>query len=141
MKIKLKKLDEKAVVPSYAKPGDAGLDLTATTCTYDPDLDSFIYGTGLAIELPENHVGLIFPRSSIYKTPHMLANAVGVLDCKFRGEIKVIFKNHHIKQKTYNIGDRICQLIVMPYPTIEFEEVTELSDSERGQNGFGSSGV
>ena len=138
MKIKLKKLNEKAVVPSYSKPGDAGMDLTAISCTYDPDLDSYIYDTGIAIELPENHVGLIFPRSSIYKTPHMLANAVGVVDSGYRGSIKVIFKNHHIKQRTYDVGDRIAQLIVMPYPVIEFEEVTELTTTERGENGWGS---
>lgn len=141
MKIKLKKLNEKGVIPSYSKPGDAGMDLTAISCEYDPTLDSFVYDTGIAIELPENHVGLIFPRSSIYKTPHMLANAVGVLDSSYRGSIKVIFKNHHIKQKTYDAGDRIAQLIVMPYPQVEFELVDELTSTERNNDGFGSTGT
>ena len=90
MKIRFKKLDPKAVTPSYAKPGDAGLDLTAITHEYRENAAGRklqVYGTGLAFEIPEGHVGLVFPRSSIFKTELSLANCVGVLDSGYRGEV------------------------------------------------------
>jgi len=139
MKIKIKKLDLNAVIPQYAKEGDAGMDLVATSLEGVEQENKTVYGTGLSVEIPEGYVGLIFPRSSIHKTNHMLANSVGVLDSGYRGEIKLIFRNPDNKVN-YQIGDKIGQLIIMPYPQIEFEEVDSLSDSERGECGFGSTG-
>ena len=140
MKVRFKKLNEKAVVPSYAKPGDAGLDLTATSkeLTNNPQYGYLEYGTGLAVEIPEGHVGLLFPRSSISNTGLILSNSVGVIDSGYRGEIKFRFK-HIPGTADYNVGDRVGQLVILPYPSIETEEATELSSTERGDGGFGSS--
>lgn len=144
MKIKIKKLHSNAVIPKYAKPGDAGLDLTVTSKSYD-DNENIVYGTGLAVEIPEGYVGLIFPRSSNSKTDLYLTNHVGVIDSGYRGEIMFKFrKSNCIKTfqeaRVYEVGDRVGQLIVLPYPAIEFEEVDELSSTDRGVGGFGSSG-
>ena len=136
MKVKIKKTREKAIIPNYAKPGDAGVDLIAV----DRKVEGMwiTYYTGLAIEIPEGHVGLLFPRSSVYKTEQRLANSVGVIDSGYRGEIMMKF-SRSINQ--YKIGDRIGQIIIMPYPQIQFEEVKELSETIRGTGGFGSTGV
>lgn len=137
MKVKLKKLHPDAVIPKYAKDGDAGLDLVTVDITESNN--RFIeYDTGLAVEIPKGYVGLLFPRSSISKTRLSLANSIGVIDSSFRGSIKLRFR--HGGFQDYTIGDRVGQLIIMPYPQIEFEEVEELSDTERGSGGFGSSG-
>lgn len=140
MKVKFKKLVENAVTPSYAKLGDAALDITATSKSWDEEHGKLVFGTGLAIEIPPGYVGLIAPRSSIYKTNLTLSNSLGVIDSGFRGEIKVIFNPQSRPTKNYEVGDRIAQLIVIPVPTIDLEEVTELSTTERGEEGFGSSG-
>ena len=139
MKIKIKKLHKDAVIPKYAKPGDAGMDLTAVSFEYDVDLGQVVYGTGLALEIPGGHVGLIFPRSSIYKTNMSLTNSVGVIDSGYRGEIMLRFKWDALTS-LYKVGDRIGQIMIIPYPRIEFEEVEQLEDSERGEHGFGSTG-
>ena len=139
--IKIKKLNEAAVLPSYAKPGDAGVDLTAVSKEWDASNRVWIYGTGLAFEIPEGHVGLLFPRSSIYKVPLILSNHVGVLDSGYRGEVKFMFRTLIPEtDHNYNVGDRVGQLMIVPYPQIRFTEVTELSSSERGSGGFGHSG-
>lgn len=141
MNVKIKKLVEEAVVPKYAHPGeDAGLDLTATSITYQHGC--WVYGTGLAMEIPKGYVGLVFPRSSNRKTDAYLTNSVGVIDSGYRGEIMFSFKNRdtRIDEQPYKVGDRIGQIIIIPYPQIEFEEVDELSDSHRGEGGHGSSG-
>jgi dUTP pyrophosphatase len=139
-KVKIKRLHKDAVIPSYSKIGDAGLDLVATSKFYD-DFDNVCYGTGLAIEIPEGHVGLLFPRSSISKTDLTLRNSVGIIDSGYRGEITFKFNNILMSScEPYNVKERIGQLIIMPYPTIEFEEVEELSTTERGAQGFGSTG-
>ena len=140
MKVKVMKLDAAAIVPKYAKPGDAGMDLYAVSQKFD-DHGNYVFGTGLAMEIPEGHVGLIFPRSSISKTAHSLRNAVGVIDSGYRGEIMMKFDINTHNSPVYNVGDRIAQIIIMPYPQIEFEEVFELADSERGSGGFGSTGT
>ena len=140
MKVKVMKLDAGAIVPKYAKPGDAGMDLYAVSQKFD-DHGNYVFGTGLAMEIPEGHVGLIFPRSSISKTAHSLRNAVGVIDSGYRGEIMMKFDINTHNSPVYNVGDRIAQIIIMPYPQIEFEEVFELADSERGSGGFGSTGT
>lgn len=149
MQVKIKKLHENAVIPTYAKNGDAGMDLTATTKSYD-DHGNVVYGTGLAFEIPVGYVGFLFPRSSNSKMHLLLSNSIGVIDSGYRGEVIVKFKItyndvidgqlYHTVNKEYKIGERIGQIIIMPYPKIEFIEVDELEDSERGNGGFGSSG-
>lgn len=139
MKVKIKKLNEDAVIPKYSREGDAGLDLTATSRELKDGL--FCYGTGIAIEIPEGHVGLLYPRSSISKTNLILSNHVGVIDSNYRGEIILKFRSSSDFPTIFLVGDRIAQLIIVPYPTIEFEEVEQLSETNRGSNGFGSSGV
>lgn len=165
MKVKIKKLNDDAVIPSYSKPGDAGMDLTATSKVYD-EHGNISYGTGLAFEIPDGYVGLLFPRSSNCKQDLILSNSVGVLDSGYRGEVFFKFKPSLIVAnddigpgvisttfdsieipsqngydfREYNIGDRIGQIIIMPYPAIEFEEVDELSQTERGIGGYGSTG-
>lgn len=139
--LKIKKLNDNAVIPQYAKEGDAGLDLTATSKVWNSELRTYTYGTGLALEIPQGYVGLLFPRSSIYKTPLTLANSVGVIDSGYRGEVKVNFKATTQAIFEYQEGDRIAQLIVMPYPKVEeIVVVDELSDTSRGEGGFGSTG-
>lgn len=145
MKVKFKKLTENAITPTYANPGDAGLDIYATSV--DTTNYRYIeYGTGLSFELPKGYVMLIFPRSSISNKTLSLTNCVGVLDSGYRGELKFRFRISpypHPKCKEcniYKVGDKIGQVIIIPYPTIELEETNSLSESERGENGFGSSG-
>ncbi|MDD5650882.1 MAG: dUTP diphosphatase [Candidatus Nanoarchaeia archaeon] len=144
MKINIKKLDEKAIIPKYSKLDDAGLDLTAVSKTIiENEGGKFIeYGTGLAIQIPKDHVGLIFPRSSLSNFNLMLTNKVGVIDSGYRGEIKLRFKQIRKEDslKEYEIGDRVGQIIIIPYPKIEFEEVNELEETSRGAGGFGSTG-
>lgn len=142
MKVKIKKLFEEAVIPTYAKHGDAGMDLTAVNYFYDSYLDNHVYGTGLAVEIPEGHVGLLFPRSSNRKTESYMTNHVGVVDSGYRGEVMITFKNRNEDTllPPYKVGDRIAQLIIIPYPQIEFVETDELSESERGEGGHGSTG-
>lgn len=140
MKLKIKKLNKFVPTPKYAHNGDAGLDLVATNRL---DTDLYIeYGTGLCVEIPEGHVGLLFPRSSISKYHLSLANSVGVIDSGYRGEIRARFKRTSgtAHETLYNVGDKIVQLIIIPYPAIELEEVTDFTQTERDAGGFGSSG-
>lgn len=145
MKVKIKKLSENAIIPQYAHDTDAGLDLVATSMKWDGE-GNFVYGTGLAFEIPKGYVGLIFPRSSNAKKNLLLSNSVGVIDSGYRGEVTFKFKPTKTQnivnpsKGLYAIGDRIGQLIILPYPKIEFEEVEELSESERGEGGYGSTG-
>lgn len=192
LRVKIKKLVPEAVIPTYAKDGDMGMDVTATSVEYDRELDCFIYHTGLAFELPKGYGMLIFPRSSNRKTNCYMANHVGILDSGYRGELLLCFKykdsvlsilssfrsdkfieriannleTKDVKRlamaliKTsndiinddlelnnfmgnfapYKVGDRIGQIVIVPYPTVEFEETDTLSESERGTGGHGSTG-
>lgn len=144
MKVNVKKLDSSAVLPTYAKHGDAGMDLTATSKNYD-EHGNVVYGTSLAFEIPTGFVGLLFPRSSNTKKDLILGNSVGVLDSGYRGEVMFKFRpvmplerDIEFGPREYEIGDRIGQIIIMPYPQIEFNLVDELSSSDRGVGGFGS---
>lgn len=171
MKVRIKKLHENAIIPTYAKKGDAGMDLIAVDKHYDVH-GCVVYKTGIAVEIPEGYVGLVFPRSSVSKVDLTLTNSVGVIDSGYRGEIIVKFKPalmFMLKEENlisteddvfycadgvelpwddripisaidYKVGERIAQLIIIPYPQIEFEEVEELTQTERGDGGFGSSG-
>lgn len=137
MKIKIKKIHPDAVVPKYANRGDAGMDLTAVDVIADGA--TLTYKTGIAIEIPPWHVGLLFPRSSVYKTGQTLTNCVGVIDSGYRGEIMMKYTLSPYDRE-YDIGDRVGQIIIMPYPRIDFEEVDELTVTERGMGGYGSTG-
>jgi dUTP pyrophosphatase len=136
MKVKFKKLHPLVEDLHYAKPGDAGMDLTAVDISKD-EFGNVVCYTGIAVEIPEGYVGLIFPRSSISKYDMHLRNSVGVIDSGYRGEIMVKF-GFLPDGKLYSMGDKIAQLIILPYPQITFEEVAELSETERGEGGFGS---
>ena len=141
LEIKFKKLNPAAKLPEYAKKGDAGLDLKATSVEYSKELGCHVYGTGLAVEIPEGYVGLLFPRSSIRNYCLALTNCVGVIDSGYRGEIMATFRPQtYGVEDVYKVGDKICQIIIMPYPLIKPIEATELSKTERGENGHGSSG-
>ena len=140
MEVKIKKLNPNAVIPSYAKAGDAGMDLVATSVISDTP-EQITYGMGIALEIPEGFVGLIFPRSSVRKYDLVLSNCVGVCDSGYRGELQATFKKTNgLDSLSYKVGDRIAQIMIIPYPPIEFMEVEQLSDSERGEGGFGSTG-
>lgn len=149
MIVKIKKLSELAVTPAYGKPGDAGMDLTCTSVELDAN-GNYVYRTGLAIEIPEGFVGLLFPRSSNANKSLMLTNSVGVVDSGYRGEIMFKYKPNYQffltevdkrHYKIYNVGDRVGQLIIMPYPEVVWSVVDELLESDRGDGGFGSTGV
>ena len=137
MKVKIKKLHPKAVIPNYAKAGDAGMDLVITSIIGE-NKEDISYGFGISMEIPEGFLGLVFPRSSIRKYDLILSNAVGVIDSGYRGELQATFKKTGLHK--YEVGDRGAQIIILPYPDIEFEEVEELSHTERGEGGFGSTG-
>lgn len=137
MKVKIKKLVDNAVIPKYAKNGDAGMDLTATSKEYI-DAEHVSYGFGIAIEIPKDYVGLVFPRSSCYKQRQIMSNCVGVIDSGYRGEISSVMIGN--AEQKYKVGERIAQLIIIPYPNIQFEEVDKLTDTERGRYGYGSTG-
>jgi len=140
MQVKIKKLNKDAVIPKYATQNDAGLDLVATSII-EHTPTKITYGLGVALEIPEGFVGLIFPRSSVRNTDLQLSNSVGVIDSGYRGELQATFrKTLGVESKVYEIGDRIAQIIIIPYPPIEFQEVEELSNTERGEGGFGSTG-
>lgn len=156
MKIRIKKLNENAVIPTYKHIGvDMGMDIVAISYEYDKIHDRFMYHTGLAFEIPEGYGMLIFPRSSNTKTEAYLANSVGILDSSYRGELMFAYKLRDPSEKyldynddkdlmyleienelaPYKIGDKIGQIVILPYPQIEFEEVEELSTTERGTDG------
>jgi dUTP pyrophosphatase len=141
LKIKVKKLHENAIVPSYSKLGDAGMDLTITDIKSNTTFD-ITYGFGIAIEIPKGFVGLVFPRSSVRNYELNLSNCVGVIDSGYRGEIQATFKKTNgLDSMSYKVGDRGAQIIVLPYPQVSFIESDTLSDTERGNGGFGSTGV
>lgn len=139
MEVKFKMLSTDAVLPTKAHPGDAGLDLYATSHGLSFYASPYIeYKTGIAAEIPEGYVGLLFPRSSISNYNLQLANSVGVLDSCYRGEITFRFRKYG--SKVYNRGDKIGQLVIVPYLNATAVESFGLSDTERGSGGYGSSG-
>lgn len=142
MQINIKKLSDKAVMPTKAHVSDAGYDLTATSITTAINECGqlvLVYHTDIAIEIPEGYVGYVFPRSSVYKKSLALTNCVGVIDSGYRGEIMAVFKTTtDVVPAVYREGERFAQLIIMPIPNVEFVEAQELSKSDREDNGFGS---
>lgn len=140
MKINFIKLHEDAVTPKRAHDTDAGFDLVATECDFGSN-GMFQCRTGIAVEIPPGYFGAIFPRSSIRNTALILSNCVGVIDSGYRGEITFSFRwTSGSYGAVYKAGDRIGQLVILPLPEVEFEEVSVLSDSQRGTGGFGSTG-
>jgi dUTP pyrophosphatase len=139
MQIKIKKLSDNANVPTKGTLGSAGFDLVATSMNVvnTPEYGYIEYGTGISVKIPDNHVGLLFSRSSISNTGLILANAVGVVDSDYTGEIKFRFK-YIADTKHYNIGDRIGQILFVKLPSITFKEVDNLDETNRGDKGFGS---
>ena len=138
--VKVKKLDPNAVIPSYSKMGDAGMDLTITREIENTSF-SVSYGFGIAMEIPQGYVGLVFPRSSVRNQDLILSNCVGVIDSGYRGELQATFKKTQgLDSIKYKVGERGAQIIILPYPTIYMTEVPELSNTERGTGGFGSTG-
>lgn len=136
------KLKNGAPLPRHAKSGDAGMDLTVREDVVIPPFDTVIVGTGVSVEIPEGYVGLVFPRSGLAsKRGITLANCVGVVDSGYRGEIMAPL--HNMKNYTQIVleGERVCQLVIMPFETCICRSVKSLSDSERGETGFGSSGM
>ena len=138
VKVRFKKIIPEAVIPTKAHPTDAGFDLVAVSKSISNEIIS--YGFGLAVEIPAGYVGLIFPRSSVYKKDLALTNCVGVIDSSFRGEISAKFRIQFPNLWHYDVGDRIAQMIILPYPEIDFVEVDELMPSDRGEGGYGSTG-
>lgn len=143
VRVPIKKLSSDAIIPTYSKEGDAGMDLTAVSKEITDDYIS--YKTGLSFEIPSGYVGLLFPRSSNSKKDLLLTNSVGVIDSGYRGEVELRFKpilNGKLENiKTYEVGDRVGQIMIVPYPKIEFVETENLSQSQRGDGGFGSTGL
>lgn len=143
VRVPIKKLSSDAIIPTYSKEGDAGMDLTAVSKEITDDYIS--YKTGLSFEIPSGYVGLLFPRSSNSKKDLLLTNSVGVIDSGYRGEVELRFKpilNGKLENiKSYEVGDRVGQIMIVPYPKIEFVETENLSQSQRGDGGFGSTGL
>ncbi len=141
--IKVKKLDPRAVLPSRGSPFSAGADLHAcmdAPLTVGPGETVFIH-TGLTAEIPEGYAGFVFARSGLASKSGLApANKVGVVDSDYRGEYMVALLNHSNKPVTVNPGDRVAQLVVMPVAFTEFQEAEELSETQRGAGGFGSTG-
>lgn len=140
MEIKLKKLVEHAELPEKATPGAAAYDLVGLDYCYDHNNKFHEFGTGLAIELPPGYEAQIRPRSSISKTSLVLVNSPGTIDSDYRGEIKVRFKEIDDRGVLYDVGDRIAQLVIQKLPEVTLVEAKDLSSTDRGSGGFGSTG-
>jgi dUTP pyrophosphatase len=139
MRLRIKKTHVYAVIPKQMTEGAAGFDLTAVRVQEVPN-NKVICSIGLAFEIPVGYVGLLFPRSSVVRTDLRLANAVGVIDSDYRGEVSVVFDeiSHGTKVSSYGAGDRVAQMVIIPIAQVELEEVDELSSTDRGSGGFGS---
>lgn len=144
MKVNIKKLDDRAILPTYGSEYAAGADLYACldgAVTIEAGATLLIH-TGIAMELPLGLVGLIYARSGLASKRGLApANKVGVVDCDYRGEVMVALHNHGSVAQTIEHGERIAQFVIAPYITAEFEAVDELSDTVRGEGGFGSTGT
>lgn len=141
--VKIKKLSEKAIVPTYGSPYSAGADLYSAMddVTIEPHA-TVLVKTGIALEIPVGFAGLIYARSGLASKRGLApANKVGVVDCDYRGEVMVALHNHSNVPQTVASGERIAQLVITPYVVADFEETDELSETVRGEGGFGSTGT
>ena len=139
MQIRFKKCHPDAVIPKRATNGAAGFDLTAVSQTWK-DGGKVHYDTGIAVEIPAGYAGLVFQRSSVYKTGLSLSCCVGVIDSDFRSSISMIFNVGYGSCSPYQVGDRIGQIVFVPISAVELVESDELSETERGAGGYGSTG-
>ncbi|MDE7439466.1 MAG: dUTP diphosphatase [Clostridia bacterium] len=143
VKVNIKKLNDKAVVPTYGSEFSAGADLYACV---DGEVEikphtTVVVPTGIALELPQGFAGLIYARSGLATKKGLApANKVGVVDCDYRGEVKVALHNHSEETQKIDAGERIAQLVITPYITAQFIECEALSETVRGAGGFGSTG-
>lgn len=141
--VKIKKLNDMAIIPKKAHDDDAGFDLYAAIpapVVIHPH-KTVLIGTGISVELPKNTFGAIFARSGLaLKSGLAPANKVGVVDCNYRGEVCVALHNHSDMPKEVSSGERIAQMVVMPYVNVSLELAENLSDTDRGSGGFGSTG-
>jgi len=142
MNIKFKRLTENAIAPVKAHAADAGFDLTCSSITTEINERGqliIVYHTGLAFEIPEGYFGALVPRSSIANKTLTLTNCIGVIDAGYRGEVMAKMKaTTDVIPAVYKEGERFAQLLILPVPEVQFEESTELSESDRGENGYGS---
>lgn len=145
MELKFKRLEDNAILPIRGTKGAAGIDLTCTkidTVINEANQLMLVYHTGLAVEIPAGYVGLLIPRSSIWKKSLWLTDNVGVIDSDYRGEIMAVMKaTTDAIPAVYHKGERFCQLVIVPVPEYEITEVSELTPTERGDCGFGSTGT
>lgn len=137
MKVQIKKLSPEAKIPQKAHPTDSGYDLVATSREMDRD-GNMVFGTGLAIQVEDGYEAQIFPRSSIAKKKLHLVNSVGLIDQNYTGELMLKFKPTVTGTGSYSIGDKIAQIVFRKRLDVEFKEVDELGETDRGEGGFGS---
>ena len=144
MIVKVKKLDDRAILPTYGSACAAGADLYALVDGESLTIaagETVLVSTGLSVEIPEGYVGLIYARSGLATKKGLApANKVGVIDSDYRGEVKVALFNQSGKEQSVLAGERVAQLVIAPYLSVEYRETEELSDTARGAGGFGSTG-
>lgn len=144
MTVKVKRLNDNVVIPKYATDGSACFDLCANSLNEDTSIkphETIMIGTGLAFEVPKGYVGLVFSRSGISsKRGLAIVNKVGVIDSDYRGEVNVGLLNHSNETQVIQKNERVAQMMILPLPLIELIETDELSETERGTGGFGSTG-
>lgn len=142
MQIKIKKLNENVVTPTYATEGAACFDISASECARIQAGEQQVIGTGLSFEIPEGFVMMVYSRSGHgFKHGVRLGNGTGVIDSDYRGELKVCLRNDGDSGIFVDVGDRVVQAMIMPVPKVVFEEAEQLSETNRGEGGFGSTGV
>ena len=141
MKMKIKRLDEKAVIPKRGSASAAGYDIYSIEEVSLPPGETKLIKTGLSMEIPENYLGGVFARSGLaVKEGIRPANCVAVIDADYRGELMVPLHNDSKEERRITVGERIAQLVILPFLPVEFEETDELSETVRGEGGFGSTG-
>lgn len=143
LQVRFQKLDERAVAPTYGSAAAAGADLYAVADTPIPIAagETVLVHTGLAVEIPEGFVGLVCARSGLATKQGLApANKVGVIDADYRGEVMVALHNHSSEPRTIDHGERVAQLVLVPYLTAAYEQADSLTDTIRGDGGFGSTG-
>ena len=143
MIVRIKKLNENAILPTYGTEYSAGADLyNLNEAVTIPAHKTVLIHTGLSVEIPEGYAGLIYARSGLASKRGLApANKVGVVDADYRGEIMVALHNHSDIDATVDAGERVAQLVVAPFLKVEYQLADELSDTVRGAGGFGSTGT
>jgi dUTP pyrophosphatase len=137
--VKFYKHDARATIPKFAHEGDAGFDLTAIEVYYDVGWSQVVYETGIIAEIPEGWVGLLTPRSSLYRMKLRMPHSLGIIDSNYRGTLKVIFDITGGNGAMYGVGERMAQLVIVPHLSAS-EEIHTLTTTSRGAGGFGSTG-